>query len=100
VRSASARPAWPRAVADRAAELIARWGTAILHDWSADFAVPVWALVAARLGVPGPAEMLSALSPYENLMIVSGTGGAGWGLGRDIMATPAGSQGSRSTPTA
>jgi tetratricopeptide (TPR) repeat protein len=45
----------------RARQLIARWGTAIPHDWSTDFAVPVWALVAARLGVPDPAALLDAL---------------------------------------
>ncbi|MEU4538742.1 BTAD domain-containing putative transcriptional regulator [Streptosporangium sp. NPDC023825] len=71
---------------DLARELVARWGTEVADDWIADFLVPVWGLVAARLGVPDPEELYDRLAPYADRLIVSGTGSAAWGSTHLVLA--------------
>ncbi|MFI7611032.1 BTAD domain-containing putative transcriptional regulator [Nonomuraea terrae] len=68
--------------ADRPAlarELIDRWGTHVPDDWVADFLLPVWGLVAAHLGVPGPRALYDRLAPYADQFVVAGMGTACWG---------------------
>ncbi|MBG0828906.1 AAA family ATPase [Planomonospora sp. ID67723] len=69
-----------------ARELIGRWGTEIRDDWAADLLLPVWGLVAARLGVPDPGELYDRLLPYADDLVVSGMGTSGWGAHHLILA--------------
>jgi DNA-binding SARP family transcriptional activator len=69
-----------------ARELIDRWGTAIPDDWVADFLVPVWGLVAARLGAPDPRELYDRLLPYADHFVVAGMGTACWGSTHLVLA--------------
>ncbi|GAA3445220.1 BTAD domain-containing putative transcriptional regulator [Planomonospora venezuelensis] len=73
-----------------ARELIARWGTGIPDDWAADLLLPVWGLVAARLGVPDPGELYGRLLPYADDLVVSGMGTSGWGAHHMVLAELAG----------
>src|SRR5690606_31393376 len=52
------------AEADRPAlarELIGRWGIDMPDNWVGDFLIPVWGLVAARLGTPDPRDLYRRL---------------------------------------
>ncbi|MFG6199955.1 BTAD domain-containing putative transcriptional regulator [Nonomuraea sp. JJY05] len=69
-----------------ARELVARWGTEIRHDWSTEFLTVVWGYVAARLGVPEPADLYARLAPYSGRLVVSGMGAAGWGSMHLVLA--------------
>ncbi|MGV9777065.1 BTAD domain-containing putative transcriptional regulator [Streptosporangium sp. NPDC003464] len=75
---------------DLARELVGRWGTEVGEDWIADFLIPVWGLVAARLGVPDPGECYDRLLPYADQLIVAGMGSAGWGSTHLVLAELAG----------
>ncbi|MFI7466019.1 BTAD domain-containing putative transcriptional regulator [Nonomuraea sp. NPDC049646] len=72
--------------AELAHELVARWGTDVPDDWVADFLVPVWGLVAARLGVPDPRALYERLLPYADLLVVAGMGTACWGSTHLVLA--------------
>ncbi|MFG2019382.1 BTAD domain-containing putative transcriptional regulator [Actinomadura geliboluensis] len=75
--------------ADRPAlarELIGRWGTDVPDDWVADFLLPVWGLVAARLGTPDPRDLYERLSPYADQFVVAGMGTCCWGSTRLVLA--------------
>jgi hypothetical protein len=75
--------------ADRPAlarDLIGRWGTGIPDDWVADFLIPVWGLVAARLGTPDPAVLYERLVPYAGQFVVAGMGTACWGSTHLVLA--------------
>ncbi|MEU8799058.1 BTAD domain-containing putative transcriptional regulator [Spirillospora sp. NPDC048819] len=75
--------------ADRPAlahELIGRWGTGIPDDWVADFLLPVWGLVAARLGTPDPGDLYRRLLPYADQFVVAGMGTACWGSTHLVLA--------------
>ncbi|MGW2220917.1 hypothetical protein ACWCSD_38520, partial [Nonomuraea sp. NPDC001684] len=67
-------------------ELLTRWGTDVPDDWVADFLVPVWGLVAARLGVPDPRALYDRLLPYADLLVVAGMGTACWGSTHLVLA--------------
>ena len=69
-----------------ARELIDRWGTAVPDDWIADFLIPVWGLVAARLGTPAPRDLYDRLLPYADQFVVAGMGTACWGSTRLVLA--------------
>ncbi|MFB9208061.1 BTAD domain-containing putative transcriptional regulator [Nonomuraea spiralis] len=69
-----------------ARDLIARWGTDVPDDWVADFLVPVWGLVAARLGVPDPRALYERLLPYADQFVVAGMGTACWGSTHLVLA--------------
>ena len=71
---------------DLARELVARWGTEVPDDWIADFLIPVWGLVAARLGLPDPGELYDRLAPYADQLIVAGTGSTAWGSTHLVLA--------------
>ncbi|MGN9845745.1 BTAD domain-containing putative transcriptional regulator [Nonomuraea sp. H19] len=71
---------------DLAHDLIARWGTAIRQDWTADFLTPVWGLIAARLGSPEPRRLYETLLPSANLLVVLGIGSACWGSTHQVLA--------------
>ncbi|MGI5346717.1 BTAD domain-containing putative transcriptional regulator [Streptomyces sp. CA-250714] len=71
---------------DQACELLARWGTDLADDWTADFLLPVWGLVAARLGSPEPQRMYDLLAPYADQIIVAGMGTAAWGSTHAVLA--------------
>lgn len=66
--------------------LIARWGAELRDDWSGDFVVPIWGLIAARLGAPDPEELYEILLPVADQLIVMGMGSAAWGSIRDVLA--------------
>ncbi|MBO8184667.1 AfsR/SARP family transcriptional regulator [Streptomyces spirodelae] len=70
----------------RASELLARWGTDLADDWTADFLLPVWGLVAARLGTPDPQRLYDLLAPYADQFIVAGMGTAAWGSTHAVLA--------------
>ncbi|MFG2247824.1 BTAD domain-containing putative transcriptional regulator [Spirillospora sp. NPDC048823] len=75
--------------ADRPAlahELIGRWGTGIPDDWVADFLIPVWGLVAARLGTPDPGDLYRRLLPHADQFVVAGMGTACWGSTHLVLA--------------
>ncbi|SNS51830.1 Predicted ATPase [Actinomadura meyerae] len=75
--------------ADRPAlarELIGRWGTDVPDDWVADFLLPVWGLVAARLGTPDPQDLYERLTPYADQFVVAGMGTCCWGSTRLVLA--------------
>ncbi|MBP2326092.1 DNA-binding SARP family transcriptional activator/type II secretory pathway predicted ATPase ExeA [Kibdelosporangium banguiense] len=69
-----------------ARELIALWGTDIPEDWVADFLIPVWGLVAARLGTPDPQQLYDRLLPYAGQFVVAGMGTACWGSAHLVLA--------------
>ncbi|MGW7481748.1 BTAD domain-containing putative transcriptional regulator [Nonomuraea muscovyensis] len=69
-----------------ARELIERWGTVIPDDWVADFLLPVWGLVAARLGTPGPRDLYDRLLPHADQFVVAGMGTACWGSTHLVLA--------------
>ncbi|NUW46645.1 AfsR/SARP family transcriptional regulator [Nonomuraea rhodomycinica] len=69
-----------------ARELVARWGAEVRHDWSTEFLTVVWGYVAARLGVPDPADLYARLAPYAGRLVVSGMGAAGWGSMHLVLA--------------
>ncbi|MFI0447078.1 BTAD domain-containing putative transcriptional regulator [Actinomadura sp. 6N118] len=71
---------------DLARELIARWGTEIAETWIADFLIPVWGLVAARLGVPDPQPLYDRLAPVADQLMVAGMGTAAWGSNHLVLA--------------
>ncbi|MEV4220403.1 BTAD domain-containing putative transcriptional regulator [Nonomuraea sp. NPDC049725] len=71
---------------DLAHDLIARWGTRIRQDWTADFLTPVWGLVAARLGTPSPHDLYETLLPSADLLVVLGIGSACWGSTHQVLA--------------
>ncbi|GAB3989046.1 hypothetical protein GCM10029978_113080 [Actinoallomurus acanthiterrae] len=73
-----------------AGELIGRWGTEIPDDWVADFLLPVWGLVAARLGTPDPRDLYERLAPYAEQLVVAGMGSACWGSTHLVLAELAG----------
>lgn len=67
-------------------ELIDRWGTETGDNWTTDFTLPVWALVAARLGTPEPQALYDRLAPYADQLIVAGMGTAAWGSTHHVLA--------------
>ncbi|WP_346101780.1 hypothetical protein, partial [Nonomuraea maheshkhaliensis] len=67
-------------------ELIGRWGTDTPDDWVADFLVPVWGLVAARLGTPDPRDLYHRLAPHAEQFVVAGMGSACWGSTHLVLA--------------
>ncbi|MFI7439381.1 BTAD domain-containing putative transcriptional regulator [Nonomuraea indica] len=67
-------------------ELIGRWGTDMPDDWVADFLLPVWGLVAARLGTPDPQDLYHRLAPYAEQFVVAGMGSACWGSTHLVLA--------------
>jgi DNA-binding SARP family transcriptional activator/ATP/maltotriose-dependent transcriptional regulator MalT len=69
-----------------ARELIALWATDIPSDWVADFLIPVWGLVAARLGTPDPQKLYDTLLPSADLFVVAGMGTACWGSTHLVLA--------------
>ncbi|WP_419998887.1 BTAD domain-containing putative transcriptional regulator [Streptomyces boninensis] len=71
---------------DQAHELLTRWGTGIADDWTADFLLPVWGLVAARLGTPDPQSLYDHLIPYADQLVIAGMGTAGWGSTHLVLA--------------
>ncbi|MEO3840406.1 MULTISPECIES: BTAD domain-containing putative transcriptional regulator [unclassified Streptomyces] len=71
---------------DHAHELIARWGTDIADDWTADFLLPVWGLVAVRLGTPDPQHLYDQLSRHADQFIVAGMSTAAWGSTHTVLA--------------
>ncbi|WP_192809504.1 AfsR/SARP family transcriptional regulator [Actinomadura rudentiformis] len=76
-----------------ARELIARWGTEVAETWIADFVIPVWGLVAARLGVPDPQALYDRLAPVADQLVVAGMGTAAWGSNHLVLAELAASLG-------
>ncbi|TDC68193.1 hypothetical protein E1200_12475 [Actinomadura sp. GC306] len=78
-----------------ARELIGRWGTEMPDDWVADFLIPVWGLVAARLGTPDPRDLYRRLVPYADTFVVAGMGTACWGSAHLVLAELAGRLGDR-----
>ncbi|WP_131742589.1 hypothetical protein, partial [Actinomadura roseirufa] len=82
---------------DLAHDLIGRWGTTVPEDWVADFLLPVWGLVAARLGTPDPQSMYERLVPYADLFVVAGMGTACWGSTHLVLAELARSLGREDT---
>lgn len=80
------------AEADRPAparELIGRWGIDMPDNWVGDFLIPVWGLVAARLGTPDPRDLYRRLLPYADTFAVAGMGTACWGSTHLVLAKPA-----------
>lgn len=75
---------------DEARELLARWGTDVADDWTADFLLPVWGLVAARLGTPDPQHLYDLLAPHADQFVVAGMGTAAWGPTHLVLADLAG----------
>lgn len=71
---------------DQARELIARWGTDVADDWTADFLLPIWGLVAARLGTPDPQHLYNQLAPHADQFIVAGVSTAAWGSTHTVLA--------------
>ncbi len=71
---------------DLARKLIAMWGTHTPDDWIADFLIPVWGLVAARLGTPDPRELYDTLLPHADQFVVAGMGTACWGPTHLVLA--------------
>ncbi|MEU3100869.1 BTAD domain-containing putative transcriptional regulator [Streptomyces griseoflavus] len=75
---------------DEARELLTRWGTDVADDWTADFLLPVWGLVAARLGTPDPRHLYDLLAPHADQFVVAGMGTAAWGPVHLVLAALAG----------
>ncbi|MFF8635291.1 BTAD domain-containing putative transcriptional regulator [Streptomyces pilosus] len=75
---------------DEARELLTRWGTDVPDDWTADFLLPVWGLVAARLGTPDPRRLYDLLAPHADRFVVAGMGTAAWGPVHLVLAALAG----------
>ncbi|TDE27113.1 AfsR/SARP family transcriptional regulator [Actinomadura sp. 6K520] len=69
-----------------ARELIGRWGSEMPDDWVGDFLIPVWGLVAARLGTPDPRDLYRRLIPYADTFVVAGMGTACWGSTEYVLA--------------
>ncbi|MBB2909079.1 DNA-binding SARP family transcriptional activator [Streptosporangium becharense] len=59
--------------------LIDWWGAVAEHDWTWQFVVWQWALVAARIGRPDPRGLLAELAPITDQLVTLGTGCASWG---------------------
>ncbi|MEV4259145.1 hypothetical protein AB0J52_38810, partial [Spirillospora sp. NPDC049652] len=85
---------------DLARDLIGRWGTDVPDDWVADFLLPVWGLVAARLGTPDPRVLYDRLAPYADQFVVAGMGTACWGSTHLVLAELARAQGDEDTARA
>ncbi|MFD0319138.1 hypothetical protein [Streptomyces flavalbus] len=51
---------------DRGRELLARWGTDLADDWTADFLLPVRGLIAAHLATPDPQDLYDRLLPHAD----------------------------------
>ncbi|XRQ10805.1 BTAD domain-containing putative transcriptional regulator [Actinomadura welshii] len=73
-----------------ARDLLGRWGVEMPDDWVGDFLLPVWGLVAARLGTPDPRDLYRRLIPYADTFVVAGMGTACWGSTRFVLAELAG----------
>ncbi|MEU6413104.1 BTAD domain-containing putative transcriptional regulator [Microbispora sp. NPDC046933] len=71
---------------DLAHRLIDRWGTVAQQDWTWQFVVWQWGLVAARLGRPDPHAMLAELRPIAHELVIMGTGCVAWGTLHDVVA--------------
>ncbi|OPG13804.1 BTAD domain-containing putative transcriptional regulator [Microbispora sp. GKU 823] len=71
---------------DLAHRLIDRWGTVAPQDWTWQFVVWQWGLVAARLGRPDPHAMLAELRPIAHELVIMGTGCVAWGPLHDVVA--------------
>jgi hypothetical protein len=69
-----------------ALELLHRWGFVVRLDWSWDFVMYQWGLVAARLGAPDPAAIYDELAPFADRFVSVGSGGASWGSNRYVLA--------------
>ncbi|GAA2596399.1 BTAD domain-containing putative transcriptional regulator [Actinomadura fulvescens] len=76
-----------------ARELVERWGTEVAETWIADFLIPVWGMVAARLGVPDPQAQYDRLAPMADGLMIAGMGTAAWGSNRLVLAELAASLG-------
>ncbi|MEJ3652739.1 BTAD domain-containing putative transcriptional regulator [Actinomycetes bacterium KLBMP 9759] len=70
----------------RAVDMVRRWGVDLPADWSGDFALAAWGLVAARTGVPDPARLYELLEPHAELLVVAGTGSSGLGSTQTVLA--------------
>ncbi|XVQ83609.1 BTAD domain-containing putative transcriptional regulator [Microbispora siamensis] len=71
---------------DLAHRLVDRWGTVAPQDWTWQFVVWQWGLVAARLGRPDPHAMLAELRPIAHELVIMGTGCVAWGTLHDAVA--------------
>lgn len=71
---------------ERARAMLRRWGAEIRLDWAADFVLPMWGQVAARLGTPDPGELYERLLPQADLLTVVGTGSSAWSCGHHVLA--------------
>ncbi|WP_182906750.1 BTAD domain-containing putative transcriptional regulator [Microbispora sp. H13382] len=71
---------------DLAHRLVDRWGTVAPQDWTWQFVVWQWGLVAARLGRPDPHAMLAELRPIAHELVIMGTGCVAWGTLHDVVA--------------
>ncbi|MFF3670492.1 ATP-binding protein [Microtetraspora malaysiensis] len=66
--------------------LMDRWGTAVQRDWTWQFVMWQWGLVAARLGRPDPGDLLDELRPIAAELVTLGTGCVSWGALHDVVA--------------
>ncbi|RMI36207.1 hypothetical protein, partial [Actinomadura harenae] len=71
---------------DLARDLLGRWGSDVPDNWVADFLLPVWGLVAARLGAPDPRVLYDRLLPYAEQFVTAGMGTACWGSTHLVLA--------------
>nr|WP_246401981.1 AfsR/SARP family transcriptional regulator [Jiangella mangrovi] len=71
---------------NQARRLVRRWGSRIAKDWTADFLIPVWGLVAARLGEPDPKHLYLTLLGTPDLLVIGGMGSSGLGSTRHVLA--------------
>ncbi|MEV4508483.1 BTAD domain-containing putative transcriptional regulator [Dactylosporangium sp. NPDC049525] len=71
---------------DLARRLIDRWGTGRDMLWCWSFVAFQWALVAARLGTPDPAQLYEEILPFADHWSTVGTGCASWGSMRYALA--------------
>ena len=77
----------------RARALMAQWGTEVGEDWTTDFLVPIWGLVAAKLGTPDRRALMARIEPYADQLMMIGTGATCWGPTRAVLAELAASLG-------
>ncbi|MEV0129830.1 AAA family ATPase, partial [Dactylosporangium sp. NPDC050688] len=75
---------------DLARRLVEQWGTDREMLWCWSFVAFQWALVAARLGTPDPAELYEEILPFADQWSTVGTGCASWGSMRYALAALAG----------
>ncbi|TKK89074.1 hypothetical protein FDA94_11220 [Herbidospora galbida] len=64
---------------DGARRMVAEWGTEIPDNWSTGFLTALWAEISCHLSTPDPGPLYTRLRPYEDRIVVSGTGTAALG---------------------